>query len=208
MKRLVVVLNLWRLLIPIWVYMTDRDFHNIIVVDLQKSLYSHPRSKPSLYWLLHTLVFLIPFRAIFYFRMRKRHNAARLIQERLLPNKREVEITGDIDSGLLIFHGQATIVHCAAAGQNLTIYQSVTVGRNPSHACDDGRDMPVIGDNVTIYTGSIVAGGITIGNNVEIGAGSVVMKDVPDDCVVVGNPARIIKRNGQVVNEPLIRHRG
>lgn len=58
----------------------------------------------------------------------------------------------------------------------------------------DDSTRPVIGDNVKICTGAIVCGDITIGNNVIIGAGSVVFKSIPDNCVVVGNPARIIKR--------------
>ena len=56
------------------------------------------------------------------------------------------------------------------------------------------------GDNVTIMPNSVVTGGITIGNNVTIGAGSVVLKSVPDNCLVVGNPARIIKLNGEKVD--------
>jgi serine O-acetyltransferase len=52
---------------------------------------------------------------------------------------------------------------------------------------------PTIGDNVSIYTGAIVYGGIRIGNNVKIAAGSVVFHDVPDNCIVAGNPATIVK---------------
>ena len=66
-----------------------------------------------------------------------------------------------------------------------------------------GEKRPVIGDNVRVATGAIVIGGITIGDNVIIGAGAVVVKDVPPDCVVVGNPARIVKKNGFRVNIPL-----
>ena len=53
--------------------------------------------------------------------------------------------------------------------------------------------MPVIGNNVTIYTGAIVVGGIHIGDNAVIGAGAVVVKDVPANTTVVGQPMRIIK---------------
>ena len=57
--------------------------------------------------------------------------------------------------------------------------------------------MPVIGDNVRIHKGAIVFGGITIGNNVEIGANAVVNKPVPDNAVVAGVPAKILR----IVNE-------
>ena len=58
----------------------------------------------------------------------------------------------------------------------------------------------MIGNNVRICTGAIVLGEIHVGDNVTIGAGSVVVKNVPDNCVVVGNPARIVKQNGETVN--------
>jgi serine O-acetyltransferase len=56
---------------------------------------------------------------------------------------------------------------------------------------------------VRIYTGAIIYGGITIGDRAVIGAGAVVRKDVPPDCTVAGNPAFIVKRNGEKVHIPL-----
>lgn len=67
------------------------------------------------------------------------------------------------------------------------IAQNVTIGRNFGD-----RKVPVIGDDVYVGTGSVVFGEIRVGNNVIIGANSVVNKDVPDNCTVVGNPMRII----------------
>lgn len=72
-------------------------------------------------------------------------------------------------------------------GKNVTIYQNVTIGRK-----DD--NYPKIGDNVIIYAGAVVIGDVHIGNNVIIGANAVVTHDVPDNCVVAGIPAKIIKR--------------
>ena len=59
---------------------------------------------------------------------------------------------------------------------------------------------PWLGDNVDVGANVVVIGGVRIGNNVKIGAGSVVTKDVPDNCTVVGNPARIIYKDGQRVD--------
>lgn len=73
-------------------------------------------------------------------------------------------------------------------GNNCTIYQQVTIGK-------EKEQFPTIGDNVTIYAGAKVLGGIKIGNNAVIGANAVVLKDVPDNCVAVGIPARIIKKD-------------
>ena len=54
-----------------------------------------------------------------------------------------------------------------------------------------------------IFTGATVFGGVMIGNNVTIGAGAVVSSDVPDGCTVAGNPARIVKQNGEKVDKAL-----
>ena len=57
------------------------------------------------------------------------------------------------------------------------------------------KHFPIIGDNVIIYAGACIVGGIKIGNNAIIGANAVVTKDVPDNAIVVGNPAKIITKN-------------
>jgi len=58
-------------------------------------------------------------------------------------------------------------------------------------------------DNVEILTNAVIVGGITIGNNCVIGPGAVVFKDIPDNCVVVGNPSYILKQDGVIVNKKL-----
>lgn len=69
-------------------------------------------------------------------------------------------------------------------GRNAKIYQNVTIGvKNPD-------EYPVIGDNVTIYAGACVLGRIHVGANAVIGANAVVLKDVPENATVAGNPAR------------------
>lgn len=67
----------------------------------------------------------------------------------------------------------------------------MTIGRNPK-TVRDNIDIPTIGNNVNIYTNSVVIGNITIGNNVSIGAGTVVYKSVPNDSTVVSNSMKII----------------
>jgi serine O-acetyltransferase len=108
-------------------------------------------------------------------------------------------LTPNISPGFYISHGFATIVHCRSIGKNCAVSQQVTVGFN-GYGADD---CPIIGDNVNIKAGAKVVGKIEIGNNVTIGANAVVVKSVPDDCVVVGVPAYIVRRNGVSCREPL-----
>lgn len=75
-------------------------------------------------------------------------------------------------------------------GDNCTIYQDVTIGQN------HGK-YPEIGCNVTIYAGAKLFGGINIGNNVTIGANSVVNSDIPDNAIVAGIPAKIVRVKGE-----------
>lgn len=92
-----------------------------------------------------------------------------------------------VDFGIKLYHWGWMIVNSEAkVGKNLTIYPGVTVGAEKG-------GVPTIGDNVFLGLGSKIFGGITIGNNVLVAPNSVVVKDVPDNCVVAGVPAKIIK---------------
>lgn len=94
-----------------------------------------------------------------------------------------------VGPGLLIHHIGLIFVHAnARIGKNCSFQPGVIIGQ-----VDSECTVPVIGDDVYIGTGAKVLGKITIGNNVTIGPNSVVLSDVPDDCVVLGVPAKIIK---------------
>lgn len=93
---------------------------------------------------------------------------------------------GKIGGGLLFEHGFSTIVYCYSLGENCCINQQVTIGVGNGGA-------PCIGNNVRIYSGAKIFGNITIGDDVIIGANTVVNKDIPSHCVVVGIPGKIVK---------------
>ena len=93
--------------------------------------------------------------------------------------------TEDVGGGFIIQHGFSTIINAKKIGKNCKIFQQVTIGYN-------GSEQPILGDNVTVCCGAKVLGDVHIGNNVVIGANAVVVKDVPDNVVVAGVPARII----------------
>lgn len=101
--------------------------------------------------------------------------------------------TKSIGYGLFFEHGYSTIVSAESVGNCCHINQNVTIGWT-------NKGAPTIGDNVHIGTGAIIIGNINIGNNVIVGAGAVVTKSIPSDCVVVGNPARIIRKDGEKLN--------
>lgn len=98
-----------------------------------------------------------------------------------------------IDGGLYIEHGYSTIISAKSIGRNCVINQNVTIGHASSKA-------PLIGNNCRIHAGAIVIGEITIGDDSIIGAGAVVTKSVPPNCTVVGNPARIVRKEGERVH--------
>ena len=95
-----------------------------------------------------------------------------------------------IGSGLVIFHfGAIAINELVVIGENCTIRQGVTIGNK-----NTSDDVPIIGDNVDIGVGAVIIGKIRIGNNVCIGANAVVLKDVPDNHMAIGVPAKIVLR--------------
>lgn len=96
-----------------------------------------------------------------------------------------------IGSGLIIYHFGGIILNShTIIGKNCTLRHNVTIGNK-----NKIDDVPIIGNNVNIGCGAVIIGKIIIGDNVNIGANAVVLHDVPDNCIAVGNPARIIKRN-------------
>ena len=168
--------------------------------DMKRSAYMTPYSYPGFKLLNYLMIYNKPFRSVFYLRLRKVRVFPRLNHIFYRPLD-SIEFGDNIESGLLVFHNTGCVVYTERAGKNLTVGHLVTIGEGP--ADETGRTDPIIGDNVRIFTGSIVFGPITVGNNVTIGAGTVLYKSVPDNCIVVGNPARIIKKDGEKCNIPL-----
>ena len=96
-----------------------------------------------------------------------------------------IDVYTSIGGGVQLAHPFSTILNADSIGSNVYVNHLVTVGEK------NGR-RPRIGNNVQLHAGCIVIGGITLGDNCIVGAGAVVVKDVPAGVIVVGNPARII----------------
>ncbi|OGR12572.1 MAG: hypothetical protein A2097_12000 [Desulfobacula sp. GWF2_41_7] len=100
-----------------------------------------------------------------------------------------------IGPGLRIYHGDGIVIASGAViGRGMTIEHQVTIGNRIGHEGELG--CPTIGDDVFIGVGAKVLGAIRIGNNVRIGANSVVLHDVPDNATVVGVPGRVVRISG------------
>lgn len=117
----------------------------------------------------------------------------------------EIHPGAKIGKGFFIDHGSGVVIgETTEIGDNVTIYQGVTLGGTGK---EKGKRHPTIGNNVIIGAGAKVLGSIYIGNDSKIGAGSVVLKDVPENSTVVGIPGRVIQRKGKRVHpEVLLNH--
>ena len=132
------------------------------------------------------------FRNLFYYRLGE---YVSVFIKWLLPPERTLTIwCPEIGEGCHFEHNYATYLNAEGIGRDFYCLHLVTLGN------DAQGQRPVIGDGVSIYTGATVFGGIHIGDNVTIGAGAVVSKDVPPNCTVVGNPAIIVRKDGERVN--------
>lgn len=146
-------------------------------------------------------VFLYPsFKAMIYYRIShklyegKHYFLARWVSQKGA-HKTGIEIHpgAKIGKGLFIDHGHGVIIgETAVIGDNVTLYQGVTLGGTGK---EHGKRHPTLGNNVMVSAGAKVLGSFTIGENSKIGAGSVVLAEVPPNSTVVGVPGRVVKRD-------------
>lgn len=157
-------------------------------------------------------VFLYPsFKVMLHYRLahklyKKQHFfLARYISQRGV-RKTGIEIHpgAEIGSGFFIDHGNGVIIgETTVIGDNVTLYQGVTLGGTGK---EHGKRHPTIGNNVMISAGAKVLGSFTIGDNSKVGAGSVVLSEVPPNSTVVGVPGRVVKQNNQALPYETMNH--
>ena len=103
---------------------------------------------------------------------------------------------------LVIDHGAGVVIgETAEVKEGVVIYQGVTLGGTGK---ETGKRHPTIGENCVISAGAKVLGNITVGDGAKIGAGAVVLKDVPARATVVGVPARVVKIDGMKMQSDLV----
>lgn len=150
-------------------------------------------------------VFLYPsFKVMMHYRIAHRlyleghYFLARWVSQRGV-RKTGIEIHPGAQIGDCFFidHGNGVIIgETAIIGNHVTLYQGVTLGGTGK---EHGKRHPTVGDNVMICAGAKVLGSFTIGENSKIGAGSVVLAEVPPNSTVVGVPGRVVKRGNQTL---------
>lgn len=114
----------------------------------------------------------------------------------------EIHPSAKIGRRLFIDHGMGVVIgETAIVGDDVTLYQGVTLGGTGK---EHGKRHPTIENNVVVGGGAKILGNIVVGKNCRIGAGSVVLRSVPDDSTVVGVPGHIIFREGKrvVITDP------
>ncbi|WP_147535708.1 serine O-acetyltransferase [Bacillus marasmi] len=113
----------------------------------------------------------------------------------------EIHPGATIGRRFFIDHGMGIVIgETCEIGDNVTVYQGVTLGGTGK---EKGKRHPTVKDNALIATGAKVLGSITIGENSKIGAGAIVLNDVPDNSTVVGLKARVVVRDGVKIQKDL-----
>lgn len=145
---------------------------------------------------LHAVIF---HRIAHWFYLRKFYLIARLISQfsRFMTGI-EIHPGAKIGKGLLIDHGSGVVIgETAEIGDNCLIYQGVTLGGTGK---ESGKRHPTLGNNVMVGSGARVLGPFKVGDNAKIAANAVVLEEVPENATAVGVPARIVRIEGQRVN--------
>ena len=163
---------------------------------------------------IHTAmeVFLYPsFKVMLHYRLahklyvKKHYFLARWVSQRGV-RKTGIEIHPGavIGKGFFIDHGNGVIIgETAVIGDNVTLYQGVTLGGTGK---EHGKRHPTVGNNVMISAGAKVLGSFKIGDNSKIGAGSVVLNEVPPGSTVVGVPGRVVETKKQCLPQDEMDH--
>lgn len=165
----------------------------VIAEDIYARNFFNPSITHQIYALSLELLTNKYFRTLFYYRT---NGVFSKILRIFYPKESSfiIDVNTKIGGGLQLIHPYSTILNAEKIGKNVYVNHLVTVGEKKGKK-------PIIGDNVELHANCSIIGGITIGDNVIIGAGTVVTKDVPEGCVVIGAKNRFLERNNSSFNQ-------
>ena len=190
MKRLFVFMTCWRFVLH-WLYYMLTSNKKVIKEDLQRNLiqFLH-KNEVNFLNFCELMTFYVMTRNIFYARVAFHHRYyAKFLGMFASPLPLlDISSTAEIGGGLIVQHGYGTIIAPRKIGKNCWVNQGVTIGYTNDNDC------PTLGDNITVYAGAKILGNVRVGNNVIVAANAVVVKNVEDNCIVGGIPAKVIKR--------------
>jgi len=174
-----------------------RVLFNNIKKDINFIMDNDPaaRNKIEVFLLYPSIHALIMYRISHFFYIKRRYFLARFISQfsRFITGI-EIHPGAKIGSGILIDHGMGVVIgETTIIGDRVIIYQGVTLGGTGNER--NFKRHPTIGNDVVIGSGAKILGPINIGDNVRIGANSVILQEVPKNCTAVGVPARIIDKD-------------
>ena len=191
MKTIYYLINSWRLAIAYLMIVCCHNREMIIEEMFYWGKCSGKKTTSKFKLFSSLLLEMKPYRNLLYIRFRSGGGTIQSVVFRILfPLKETLELCcTNIGKNLYIQHGFATQISAQSIGENCWINQQVTIG----YSYDDKP--PILGNGVRISAGAKVLGDIYIGNNAVVGANAVVTKDVADNDIVVGVPAKPIKKN-------------
>ena len=195
MKWIVFIIRLFISLPALIAYkLSSSETQRLVRMDVEAFMLSaHYTKIYKSYGKLPTLPFIFQkspsFRTIFYSRVGGLSN---FVSAYYKGEKSLIVNANVIGGGIYAAHAFSTILNAESIGENFSCRNNTTIG-NKGGNTEKSSKKPVIGNNVSLGANVCIIGGVNVGNNVIVGAGSVVVKDVPNNCVVAGNPAKIIK---------------
>ena len=177
----------------IWLYIPHllffylkKDVKDAVVCDLRRMRHQVSLSLSSVLLLIYFLHNNRFFRTLFYYRIGP--VLSQFIKGYCPPDRYFIiSYQTQIKKGFSFAHPFSTIINAESIGEGFHCVHSTTLG-----AKEDGS-RPIVGNNVVLGANVSIIGGVKIGDNVTIGAGSVVVKDIPSNCIAAGNPARVIR---------------
>ena len=188
-----------------------KELYFIVIINFEylkkqfnKEIESVKRRDPAARSTLEIVLTYSGLHAIFAYRVahklyeKKLYLAARIISQtaRFLTGI-EIHPGAKIGKGFFIDHGSGVVIgETTEIGDNCLVYQGVTLGGTGK---DKGKRHPTLGNNVMVGAGARVLGPFKVGDNVKIAANAVVLETIPPNCTAVGVPARIVRRNGERV---------